>query len=332
MVTERQAWLNLTLEDPIDRDLPICDPHHHFMDRPGSRYLPEELLQDIEGHNIIKTVFIECGAAYREQGPEEMKPVGETEFVQSISAKSAAGQYGKTDIAAGIVSFAKLTLGKAVEPVLDAHVSAGKGYLKGIRVVTVWDASPEISVRRKTPRGLLLDSKFREGFACLSKYGLSFDAGVYFHQLMEVVDLARAFPDVPIIDDHTGGLVHIGPYAGKRQEVMEEWKRGITALAACPNVFIKLGGLGMPVCGFGWHEQAKPPDSVELAKVISPYFLWCIEQFGTDRCMFESNFPPDKSSYSSTVMWNAFKRICEGFSVTEREALFYDTAARVYRL
>jgi L-fuconolactonase len=339
MVTGREEWLKLTTEEPIDPDLPICDPHHHLWDRPntpdrpGSRYLLEELLQDTGGgHNIVQTVFVECRSMYRKDGPSEMQPVGETEFVQGIAAQSASGQYGATLVATGIVSFADLTLGGTVVPVLEAHIAASQNRFRGIRHSSAWDASSEITSYRSPPRGLLLDSKFREGFACLQKYGLSFDAWLYHPQIIELVDLAKAFPDTPIILDHIGGLLGIGPYTGRREAVFQEWKRVIATLATCPNVVVKLGGLGMPICGFGWHERPVPMGSAELAEAMAPYYLWCIEQFGVDRCMFESNFPVDKQSYSYTVMWNAFKRIAKDFLSEERAALFHDTAVKVYRL
>jgi L-fuconolactonase len=333
MTTWNNEWLKLTLEDPLDPDLPICDSHHHLFTNPDSPYLLEDFRQDIkDGHRIVSTVYIECMSAYREEGPEEMRAVGETDYMQTIAAGSTPDKYGRTLIAAGIVGFADLTLGKAVEPVLQAHIKAGKGYFRGIRHSSYWDPDPGISSRRKSPRGLLLDSRFHEGFAFLKKYALSYDAGVYFHQLSELAGLARAFPEVPIILAHTGAPVHIGPYAGKRQEVIDDWKHGISALAACPNVFIKLGGLGLPHCGFSWHQQTRPPGSIELAKAMSPYFLWCIEQFGVERCMFESDFPVDKAFYSYIVIWNAFKRICQDFSPSERAALLHDTAVRAYRI
>ncbi len=334
MVAERELWLKLNTEEPIEPAFPICDTHHHLLDRPGNRYMPEDLLKDIGGnHNITKTVFMQSQLAYRKYGPSDMQPVGETEFVQTITTRGASGQYGVTAIAAGIVGFTDLTLGRAVEPVLEAHVAAGKGNFRGIRNTAAWDASPDIPSGYATPhRGLLLNQKFREGFACLKKCGLSFDAFLYFHQLMELVDLARAFPDTPIILNHIGGPIHVGPYAGKREEVLQEWKRGIATLATCPNVVVKLGGLGMPRCGFGWHERPTPPNSAEVAEAISPYCLWVIEQFGASRCMFESNFPMDKVSYSYNVLWNSFKRITRAFSPDERAALFHDTAVRVYRL
>jgi predicted TIM-barrel fold metal-dependent hydrolase len=335
MVTEREAWLALTTEDAIDPALPICDPHHHLWDHPNNRYLLEDLLQDTGGgHNIVSTVFVQCGSMYRKDGPQEMQPVGETEFVQGIAAQSASGRYGMTRVAAGIVGFADLTLGDAVVPVLEAHLVAGSNRFRGIRHISAWDESADIGSAANIPH-LLANAKFREGFACLQRYGLSFDSWLYHPQLMELVDLASAFPNTPIILDHVGGLLGIGPYTGytgKREEVFQEWQRGIAALATCPNVVVKLGGLGMPLSGFGWHERATPPSSVELAEAMAPYYHWCIEQFGVERCMFESNFPVDKRYSSYTVLWNAFKRIAQDCSAEERTALFHDTAVRVYQL
>ncbi|MFC1977341.1 amidohydrolase family protein [Chloroflexota bacterium] len=333
MVTEREEWLRLTIEDPIEPELPICDPHHHLWDRPNDRYLLEEFLQDSGGgHRIVQTVFMEIRLRYREDGPLEMRPVGETEFVQAMTNRSASGEYGMTAVAAGIVGFADLTLGAAVAPVLEAHIAAGKGRFRGVRYTSVWHARKIFRSYRNPPKGLLLDPRFREGFTCLRKYGLSFDAWLNHTQLMELVDLARAFPDIPIILNHIGGPLGVGPYAEKREEVFREWRLRMAALATCPNVTVKLGGFGMPNIGFGWHKRATPPTSAELAEVIAPYYHWCIEQFGADRCMFESNFPVDKMSYSYTVIWNAFKRISKGLSPEERRGLFHDTAARVYRL
>jgi len=333
MTTEREAWLKLTKEEIIDPELPICDPHHHLWDRPNDRYLLEELLQDTRGgHRIVQTVFVECQSMYRKDGPPEMQPVGETEFVQGIADQVAKGKYGKTAVAAGIVGFADLSLGAAVAPVLEAHMAAGKNRFRGIRHISTWDASPAIISSRHPPKGLLLDPKFREGFACLQKYNLSFDAWLYHPQLMELVDLARAFPGICIVVNHIGGLLGTGPYDRQSKEVHNAWQRGVAALAACPQRGVKLGGLGMPRSGFGWHEQPAPPNSTELAKAMAPYYRYCIEQFGPDRCMFESNFPVDKISYSYRVIWNAFKRIAKDFSPRERAALFHDTAAKVYRL
>jgi predicted TIM-barrel fold metal-dependent hydrolase len=343
---QREDWLKLTREEPIDPGLPICDPHHHLWDypdetpenrvresaRPRRHYLLKELLDDIGGgHNIRRTVFVECGAMYRRDGPPELRCVGETEFVQGIAAQSASGLYGDTAVAEGIIGFADLTLGREVAPVLEAQMAASRNRFRGIRYISTWDASPSVSSRVKTPN-LLSDPKFREGFALLHKYRLSFDAWLYHPQLPGLIDLARAFPDTVIALNHVGGPIGVGPYAGNRDKVFQEWKRGIVGLADCPNVFVKLGGLGMPLTGFGWHERPAPPGSTELARAMAPYFNWCIERFGVARCMFESNFPVDNTSYSYTIIWNAFKRISEDFSPGERAALFHDTAVKVYRL
>ncbi len=334
MVAAHDAWLQLTTEPPIDPDLPICESHHHLWDRPGDRYLLDELLQDIRsGHNIVSTVFVECRAMYRKDGPPELKPIGETEFVQGIAAQSASGQYGLTAVAAGIVGHADLTLGAAVGRVLEAHLTASPNRFRGIRHICTWDASPAVKTPAPSaPRGLMLDPTFRAGFATLGKYGLSYDAWLYCPQLPELVSLARAFPEVPIVVNHIAGILGVGPYAGRRDEVFQAWKRGMAELAACPQVVVKLGGLGMPRSGFGWGTRPAPPNSTELADAMGPYCLTAIGLFGADRCMFESNFPVDKQSYSYGVVWNAFKRMARSFSATERAALFHDTATRVYRL
>jgi L-fuconolactonase len=331
---ESEAWLQLGIEEPIDPDLPICDPHHHLWDGPGDRgrYLVDEFLKDTwGGHKIVKTVFVECGAMYRKDGPQEIRPVGETEFVQGITANSASGKHGKITVAAGIVGFADLTLGANVAPVLEAHLAASKNRFRGIRQSCTWDSDPTIKSMGKG-KGMMMDTKFREGFACLRKYGLSFDAWQYYTQLTELVDLARAFPETTIIVNHTGGPLGIGRYASRGKDVFQEWEWGVRELASCPNVVMKLGGFGMPRCGFGWHEQAKPPSSIELAEAMGPFYRLCIEVFGTERCMFESNFPVDRVSYPYTVLWNAFKRICADCSPKERSALFHDTVVKVYRL
>lgn len=330
-------WIALTKENPIEADMPIIDPHHHLWDDfplPGlpAHYLLEDFMADIGGgHNITKTVFVECTTGYRQEGPEEMRPVGETEFANQIATLSESGRYGHAAVASGMVSFADLSLGTAVEPVLEAHIAAGCQRVRGIRHATAWDASRKSYAN--SPRGLMLDARFRAGFACLHKHNLSYDAWLYFTQLPELVDLARTFPETTIILDHVGGILgEKGPYADKRAEVFEIWKRGITELATCANVFVKLGGLAMPNSGFGWEKAEKPPTSKEMATTTANYYLFCIEQFGVHRCMFESNFPVDKLSCSYIVLWNSFKRITRGFSNAERVALFHDTAERVYRL
>ena len=336
MTAELEAWLAQTAEDPIDPDLPIRDPHHHFWNSywgAAGSYLVPDLLRDIGGgHRIARTVFVEVGAEYRTSGPESMRPLGETEWVRDIAVEAAGGVSINTAVAAGIVGHVDLRLGAGAAEVLEAHVEAVGGRFKGIRHSATWPPNPAAPPYRTWPQWLLKDSTFREGFACLQGLRLSFDAWLFHYQLAELVDLARAFPDTSIILDHIGGPLGTSPYAEERDQAVQDWRHGISELATCPNVVVKLGGLGMHFGGFGWNERATPPASEELAEAMSPYYLFCIEKFGVDRCMFESNFPVDKVSYSYTVIWNAFKRICSGSSPTERAALFHDTASRVYRL
>jgi len=356
----RPDWLALRQEEILDPDLAIVDPHHHLVDRDNTgRYLLPELLADIDsgptptlpspasggglgrgrtGHNITATVYLEWLSMYRAAnsptgGPAEMRPVGEVEFANGVAAMAASGAYGKTRVCAGIVGYADLMLGGRVEPVLDAMIAAGGGRFRGIRFITAShpdDAARGSSVNRAA--GLLMEPKVREGFARLHPLGLSFDAWMYFTQLGELVDLARAFPETPIVLNHVGGAIGIGPYAGRRDEVFALWRARIAELAACPNVHVKLGGLGMRLFGFDVHTHDLPPSSEELAAAWRPYIECCITAFGANRAMFESNFPVDKGSGSYPVFWNAFKRIAAGASADEKAALFAGTASRFYRL
>jgi predicted TIM-barrel fold metal-dependent hydrolase len=321
------------MEDVIEPGLPICDPHHHLWDYPGRRYLLDELLADTgSGHRVTATVFVECRSMYRAGGAETLRPVGETEFVNGIAAMSASGAYGATRVAAGIVGFADLTLGERVGEVLDAHLAAS-GRFRGIRHAAGWDASPEIrNSHTNPPPGLLGDARFRRGFAELAPRGLTFDAWLYHPQLEELTALAKAFPDTTIVLDHFGGPLGIGPYAGRRAEIFGWWRAAIRGVADCPNVVAKLGGLVMPLNGFGFHKRDTPPTSVELAEATGDWYRHAIDCFGVERCMFESNFPVDRVSVSYRTLWNSFKRLATGFSAAEKSALFHDTAARVYRL
>jgi predicted TIM-barrel fold metal-dependent hydrolase len=285
------------------------------------------------GHNILATVFVQARAMLRASGPAEMRHVGETEFVNGVAAMSASGLYGRTRHCAGIVGHADLTLGARVEPVLEAHMRAGGDRFRGIRHITAWDADESIrNPAYGPPQGLLGDRTFREGFAVLGRLGLSFDAWLYHPQIGEVADLARAFPGTRIVLDHVGGPIGIGAYAGRHKEIFPGWASSIRALAACPNVNVKLGGLGMRMGGFGFHERPEPPSSETLAVAWRPYIETCIEAFTPARCMFESNFPVDKGSYSYPVFWNACKLLAKGATPAEKADLFAGTAARFYRL
>jgi len=331
----RPEWLALRQEEILEPELPIVDPHHHLVDRANTgRYLLPELLADTgTGHNITATVYLEWLSMYRADGSPEMRPVGEVEFANGVAAVAASGTYGATKVCAGIVAYADLMLGYRVEPVLEAMIAAGGGRFRGIRYITA--SHPDEAARGSSinrPAGLLREPKLREGLARLAPLGLSFDAWMYFTQLGELTELARAFPETPIVLDHVGGPIGIGPYAGKRDEVFAEWRRSIRELAPCQNVHVKLGGLGMRLFGFDVHTGALPPSSEQLATLWRPYIETCIEAFGAERAMFESNFPVDKGSGSYHAFWNAFKRIAAGCSAAEKTALFSGTASRFYRL
>ena len=332
-------WLALNQEPTLEPDIPLCDPHHHFWDFrsasiPYQRYLLHELAEDISsGHNVRSTVFVEARAMYRAQGPEEMRPVGEVEFVQGLAAASASGLYGPGRAAAAIVGHANLNLGDAVEPVLEALRAASPNRFRGIRHSVSWDPDPEVeNTAAHQIEGQLGSDNFRAGARVLARMGLSLEGWLYFHQLPELADFARAAPDLTIVLNHLGGLMRTGPYAGRDDEVMDVWRRGIEAVAQCPNMNIKLGGMGMPRFGFDWHTREKPVGSEELAGSMAPYMTYCIEKFGPQRCMFESNFPVDKVSFSYNVMYNAFKRLSREYSPSERAAMLHDNAVRVYRI
>ncbi|MBL4720364.1 MAG: amidohydrolase family protein [Alphaproteobacteria bacterium] len=331
-------WLNLVQEETLEPDLPICDTHHHLWDfkteRVDPRYFIEEFQRDAQsGHNIVSSVFIECASMYRADGPEEMKPVGEVEFVNGVAAMGASGLYGATKVAAGIIGHAELMLGSQVKGVLEALIAAAPARFRGIRRTGAWDPDPRINWGRNVSGpGLYRDSKFREGFAELGGLGLIFEGVCRHPQLADFVDLARAFPDTTLVLNHLGGVAGVGPYAGKRDEIFTEWKQSIADLASCPNIVMKLGGINMEYAGFGWHENPAPPTSQALIEATERYYETAIESFGPERCKFESNFPVDKVSCSYNVLWNSFKRMTTGYSATERAFLFHDTAARVYQL
>src|SRR5215813_10259414 len=330
----REDWLKLHTEDIIDPARPIVDPHHHLWDRGGLRYLIEEMTDDIaSGHNVIATVYVEARSMYRASGPEAFRPVGEVEFVNGAAAMAASGAYGKTLICAGIVGHANLLLGDQAKAVLEAEIAAGNGRFRGIRHSSPWDADKDVAGMYATrPKGLLLDTTFRKGFACLAPLNLSFDAWLFHPQIGELADLARAFPDTKIVLDHCGGPIGLGRFAGKREETFKLWKAAIQDIAKCPNVRVKLGGLAMCLLGYDFHLRPKPPSSEEAAAAWRPYVETCIEAFGPNRAMFESNFPPDKGQCSYQVIFNAFKRIAAPYSEAEKTALFSKTAADFYRL
>ena len=340
----------------LEPELPIVDPHHHLWDRPTAilqnlppsdhgfmdiirntpRYLVDELLKDLKsGHNIRGTIYMECGAMYRADGPDALKCVGETEFVNGVAAMTASGLYGDVRACAGIVGHVDLRLGaEVVEDVLRSHIAAGHGRFRGIRHSASFDADPGVlgPLSGRNTGGLYLDAKFREGFAVLHKLGLSFDAWLLEPQLPDLIDLARAFPDTTIVLDHVGTPLGIGAYAGKREERFGAWRDNIRALAKCENVVVKVGGLPMPFAGWKLRMHEADPASEVLAAQWKPYVEATIEAFGAGRCMFESNFPVDRFGCDYVSLWNAFKRIAKNYSAADKTALFSGTAKKVYRV
>ncbi len=333
-IPNRLDWLARIKEPILEPDLAIVDPHHHLWDRPGWRYLHDDLLADTDsGHNIVATVFVQCRAFHKATGPEELRPVGETQFVAGTAAMAESGQYGKTRWCEGIVGHADMLLGARVEPVLEAHNKAGNGRFRGIRHITAWvDDKALMNPAYTPPRHVLKDATFQQGLKTLGAMGLTFDAWLYHPQIDDLAAAASAVPDTRMVLDHVGGPLASSTYEGKRDAEFPKWAASIKELAKRPNVFIKLGGLGMKINGYRFEDQADPPTSDALAAAWKPYIETCIEAFGANRCMFESNFPVDKGSYSYPVFWNACKKLAKGASASEKADLFAGTAQRFYRL
>lgn len=337
---KQQQWLDQVAEDILEPERRIIDPHHHLWNHDETPYLLENLWDDTgtgsgRGHNVTETVFIECGAEYYDEGPDHLKPVGETVFVAGIAKASRAqtSREGPGARIAAIVGHADLLLGARIEEVLAAHVEAGDGLFRGIRHSGAYDPSDAIRPSHSNPPADLYERpEVREALKVLGRMGLSCDAWHYHPYMNRFTDLARACPETPFILDHFGGPIGIGPYAGKQDEIFEAWARDLEALAACDNVMIKLGGLAMPVNGWDWHNRDKPATSDELAGIHGRYYVHAIDCFGPERAMFESNFPVDRRSISYPVLWNGFKKIAAGCSDAEKSALFCDTAARAYRI
>ena len=330
----RKDWLARHSEAPLGPDLPIIDPHHHLWDRPGNRYLLDDILDDTNtGHNIVSTVFVQCRAFHRASGEDAMRPVGETEFVAGVAAMSDSGAYGPTRICEGIVGHADLTLGTDVERVLEAHQKAAGGRFRGIRHIVAWEEDKVLMNPNYTPpRHQLADEKFRDGLKTLGRMDLTFDAWLYHPQIDELTRAARACPATRIVLDHCGGPLGASSYEGRREQEFPRWAESIRQLATCPNVYVKLGGLGMRINGYGFERAENPPSSEVLAAAWKPYIETCMEAFGANRCMFESNFPVDKGSYSYSVFWNTCKRLAASASADEKAELFAGTAARFYSI
>jgi L-fuconolactonase len=329
---ELDAWTSQLVEPALDSDLPIIDPHHHIWDDERGCYMSEALRRDLNsGHRIASTVFVQFKSAYRKSGPASMQPVGEVEFVRAFADRCAAESPRGARLCEGIIGFADLALGDDVQGVLDAMREAGGGRLRGIRQGATWDSGSAGYGRTFAKPHMLSDPMFRRGFARLGPMGLTFDAWLFYTQLPDLSALLRRFPDISVVLDHAGGILGIAPHVD-RNAVFQTWRAHIRRLSAYPNLSVKIGGLGMLYAGWDFHLRATPPTSEELARRWKPYVETCIEAFGTERCMFESNFPVDKQSCGYGVLWNAFKRITSSCSKAERLSLFGATAARTYGL
>ncbi|MEZ5649948.1 MAG: amidohydrolase family protein [Burkholderiaceae bacterium] len=325
--------MNSRSEEVIDPSLPIVDAHHHFWQR-RDPYFAEQLLADIRsGHRIRGTVYMECSSMYRTEGDLRFASLGEVEFANGVGAVFASGFHGDLRVCAGIVGRVDLTLGAFAGEVLAACVARAPDRFRGIRHMAGWDADPEVNMlMRPPPKDLMLDPMFREGYAQLAPQGLSYDAHCYHPQLGQLIDLIDAFPDTRVIVNHLGGLVRHGPYARDLDATFRDWRASIIELARRPNVFMKIGGMAMRGMGFDFIDRDLPPTSEELAQAWGPFVETCIEAFGPGRCMFESNFPVDRTSVSYRVLWNTFKRLAAGASASEKADLFAATAVRAYHL
>ena len=330
----RPDWLAQSREQAIEPELPIVDSHHHLWDRPGQRYLFDDLLGDMRsGHDIRATVFVQSRSMYRASLPPELQPVGEVEFANGVAAQAASGLYGRRLACAAIVGFADLMLGDRVEPVLESLHRAGGDRLRGVRNQTAWHPDPDIISNPVPPQpGLLTHPQFLAGAHRLPAHRLTLDVWAYHTQLVEVAELAHSCPDTLIVLDHLGGPLGIGPYRNHREQVFAGWSVDLKTLADLPNVVLKLGGLAMRVGGFDFQENPEPPSSTALALVWAPYVMTAIELFGPARCMFESNFPVDKGMVGYVSLWNAYKIMTKDLTRSERYELFCGTAVRTYQL
>ena len=285
-------------------------------------------------NHIVKTVYVEAfEPGWYKTGPQQLRSIGEVEKIINSAATPLQSQHGHCEIASGIVAHADLTLGYAVDEVLEANAIAAQGRLRGVRHMIAHDDGLVGQFIQKMPKKhLLMDATFRAGFSQLQSRGLSFDVWGFHHQLEELLLLVDKFPYTTVVVDHVGGLLGVGEYSSNREAVLTQWKDQLRKLAARPNVYLKVGGMGTPHSGFGFENHLIPATSARLAQAWQPLISTCVDIFGTKRCMFESNFPVDGQSCGYTELWNAFKLSTGSMSTDERNDLFYRTASQVYRL
>lgn len=326
---DRDEWLASHKEEIVDPDRAIIDPHHHLWAYPDfGPYMLEQLWADTEsGHKVKKTIYIECGWGYDRDASEDLQSLGETKFLAAVAAEAAKSP-SRPQIA-GQIGHINLKL-PHVNDLLDRHMEASNGLLRGIRHHAASETDEALLIRGHSPQHMLLDKDFQRGVKMLGDRGLTYDSWNYHHQISEVTELARACPDTVIIHDHFGTPLGVGGYAGKREEIKAQWKKDIAELARCPNVRAKLGGFAMPDNGWNYQTLETPVSSDQFVADQNEWYQYTIEQFGPERCMFESNFPVDRASVSYHVLWNAFKKMAASYSESEKHALFWGTAESVY--
>jgi predicted TIM-barrel fold metal-dependent hydrolase len=328
--------LHVGRDEPIlDPDISIIDAHHHLFDRPGLRYLFDDYLKDVRaGHRIVASVYVEAQAFPRQDGPSLLRPLGEVEFANGVAAMAASGAYGACRVCAAIVGYADLRDGDAVGDYLDRAIERAPDRFRGVRQIALDHPSkaPFQFVPHRPPRDLMLHPEFDNGVRQLAKRGLSFDAAVFHNQLGDVAALADRFPDMTIVVNHCGQAMGMGLDEQGRKDVFQLWRGGMQGAAKRPNVVCKVGGLGLPFWGFGFEERADPIGYQELAVAWKPYVETSIDLFGADRCMMESDYPPDSRSSGFVPLWNALKFLVQSATPDQKAQLFAGTAARVYRM
>lgn len=320
----------------LEPDLVIVDSHHHLFDLPGNRYMLEDYVADATaGHNVVASVYCETQVFSRKDGPEALRPLGEVEFANGVAAMTAGGQYGPCKVAHGIIGHANLTLGSAVGELLDRCMAAASERFRGIRHVTIEypdDRPFKYVMTYKPPKGVLETPGFPLGLAEVERRGLVYDAAVFDPSLPVLTRMIDRFPGLTVVLNHIGIAIGVDMTAQEKAEVFRTWSASLREIAKRPNVMCKIGGLGMPNWGFGFELRQDVVRSEELAQAWRPYVETAIEAFGPDRCMMESNFPPDGRSGGYVPTWNALKIITRAMSAEDKAKLYAGTACRVYRL
>jgi predicted TIM-barrel fold metal-dependent hydrolase len=332
---DQNAWLAQVQESPVDPAQEIIDPHHHlWADMMGDTYNVDELARDTgAGHNVVGTVFMECGTAYRDTGPEHEKSLGETEYVLAQAKRSEELKLGAPIL--GMVGRVDLRDAEHLEDALSQQMDLAGPFFKGIRHAgaSARDTDrDDMLIPGDAPAELYRIPDFIAGVRRLGALGLSYDTWQYHFQLPDFITLAKACPNTVMVLDHFSTPLGVGSFAGQHAEIFPEWQQRMRELAGCPNVYLKLGGLAMPDNGFAWHLAEHPPTSDELLAAQGDWYRHALDCFGPERCMFESNFPVDRMSLPYTVYYNAMQKLVRDYSQQEKDALFADTARKVYRL